>query len=74
MTGTRDVTTCADIVNGKHFRAHLSQISLVSAKNDTCISGARIFLDARYSRTVYTIAILTSLLRGVACYNVLPIS
>ena len=31
MTGTCDVTTCADIVYGKHFR---TQISLVSAKND----------------------------------------
>ena len=45
MTGTRDVTTCADIVYVKHFRTHLSQISLVSAKNDflgahmwTCVS------------------------------------
>ena len=34
MTGMRDVTTCADIVYGKYFRTHLSQISLVSAKND----------------------------------------
>ena len=32
MTGIRDITTCADIVCGKHFRTHLSQISLVSAK------------------------------------------
>ena len=39
MAGTRDVTTCADIVYGKHFRTHLSHISLVSAKND--------FSDAR---------------------------
>ena len=35
---TRDVTTSADIVYGKHFITHLSQISLVSAKND--FSGA----------------------------------
>ena len=34
MTGMRDVTTCTDIVYGKRFRTHLSQISLVSAKND----------------------------------------
>ena len=34
MTGTRDVTTCADIVYRKYFRTHLSQISLVFAKND----------------------------------------
>ena len=33
MTGMCDVTTCADIVYGKHFRTHLSQISVVSAKN-----------------------------------------
>ena len=33
MTGTHDVNTCADIVYGKRFRTHLSQISLVSAKN-----------------------------------------
>ena len=32
MTGTCDITTCADVVYGKHFRTHLSQISLVSAK------------------------------------------
>ena len=39
MTGNRDVTTCADIRSiQKHFRTHLSQISLVSAKND--FSGA----------------------------------
>ena len=38
MTGMHDVTTCADIVYGKHFRIPLSQISLVSAKND--FSGA----------------------------------
>ena len=31
MTGTRDITTCAGIVYGKHIRTHLSQISLVSA-------------------------------------------
>ena len=60
MTGTRDVTKCADIVYGKHFR---TQISLVSAKNN--FSGARPYLDARYSRTVYAIAILTSPLRRV---------
>ena len=30
MTGTRDVTTCTDIVYGKHFR---TQISLISTKN-----------------------------------------
>ena len=62
MTGTHDVTTCAGIVYGKHFKTHLSQISLISAKND--FSGARI-LDARYLRTVYAIAILTSPLHRV---------
>ena len=34
MTGMRDVTTCADIVYGKHFSTDFSQISLVSAKDD----------------------------------------
>ena len=34
-TVTRDVTMCADIVYGKHFRTHLSQISLVSAKTNS---------------------------------------
>ena len=63
MIGTRDVTTCADIVYGKHFRTHFSLISLVSAKND--FSGARPYLDVRYSRTVYAITILTSPLRRV---------
>ena len=38
ITGTRDVTTCADIVYGKHFRTHLSQISLVSAKKNSRVS------------------------------------
>ena len=38
MTGMRDVTMCANIVYGKHFRTHLPQISFVSAKND--FSGA----------------------------------
>ena len=32
MTGTCDVTTCADIAYGKHFRIHLSQISLILLK------------------------------------------
>ena len=34
MIGMHDVTTCSDIVYGKHFRTHLSQISLVSAEKD----------------------------------------
>ena len=29
MTGTRDVTTCADLVYGKHFRTHFSQSFLL---------------------------------------------
>ena len=32
MTGTRDVTTFADVVYGKISELHLSQISLVSLK------------------------------------------
>ena len=47
MTGTCDVTMCADIVYGKHFRTHLSQISLVSAKND--FSGARTWMHVTRS-------------------------
>ena len=26
MTSTHDITTCTDIVYGKHFRTHLSQV------------------------------------------------
>ena len=52
MTGMRDVTTCADIVYGEHFRTHLSQFSLVSAKND--FSGARTW--ARVTREQYTLS------------------
>ena len=49
MTGAHDVTTCADIVYGKHFR---TQISLVSAKND--FSGAR--ARTRVTRERYTLS------------------
>ena len=42
MTGMCDVTTCTDIVYGKHFRTHLSQISLFSAKTD--FSSARTWM------------------------------
>ena len=52
MTGMRDVTKCADIAYGKHFRTHLSQISLVSAKND--FSGARTW--TRVTRERYTLS------------------
>ena len=52
MTGMRDVTTCADIVYGKHFRTHLSQIYLVSAKND--FSGAHTW--TRITRERYTLS------------------
>ena len=62
MTGTCDVTMCTDIVYGKHFRTHLSQISLASTKNH--FSGTRTWTRINL-RTVYTIAILTSLLRRV---------
>ena len=63
MTGTCDVTMCADIVYGKHFRTHLSQISLISAKND--FSG--VCTQTRVTRERYTPsrAILTSPLRRV---------
>ena len=60
MTGTHDITTCADIVYGKHFRTHLSQISLVSAKND--FSGACTWTCAllengiRYHDSDFTVA------------------
>ena len=60
MTGTHDVTTCADIVYGKHFRTHLSQISLVSAKND--FSGAHTWTRVT-QETVYSITIFGLLLR-----------
>ena len=59
MTGMHDVTTFADIVYGKHFRTHLSQISLVSTKND--FSGCP-YVDVR---TLYAIVILTSPLHRV---------
>ena len=63
MAGTCDVTMCADIVFGKHFRTHLSQISLVSAKNN--FSGARTWTRVTQERYIYSIAILTSPLRRV---------
>ena len=46
------------IVHGKHPNTHLSQISPVSAK----IIYRGPYLDMRYLRTVYAIAILTSVL------------
>ena len=51
MIGTRDITTCADIVYGKHFRTHLLQISLVSAKND--FSGTRTWTRVTRERYIH---------------------
>ena len=52
MSSTRDVTTCADMVYGKHFSTctHLSQIRLVSAKND--FSGARTWTHVTQERYI----------------------
>ena len=64
MTGMHNITMCEDIVYRKHFRTHLSQISLVSAKND--FSGARTWMRITLERyTLTAIAILTSPLRSV---------
>ena len=54
MYCTCDVLTSTDIAYGKNPKIHLSQISPVF-----CFLGD-LYLDARYSRTVYAIAILTS--------------
>ena len=56
MTGTRDVTTCADIVYGKHFRTHLSQISLVSALLGACTWTPVLENGIRYRDSDFTIA------------------
>ena len=59
MTGMHDVTTCADIVYGKHFRTHLSQINLVSAKmiSQVPVRGRALLKNAlRYHDSDFTIA------------------
>ena len=59
MTGTCDVTTCADIVYGNHFRTHLSQISLVSAKmiSRVPVPGCMLLDNGvRYRDSNYTVA------------------
>ena len=71
MTGMRDVTTCADIGYGKHFRTYLSQINLVSAKND--FSGARSW--TRITRECYTLSRVKfsriALTRSKYCSNII---
>ena len=53
MTGINDITVCADIVYGKHFKTPLSQESPIFAKIH--------FSDARTdSGTVYAIVNWTS--------------
>ena len=59
MTGMRDVTMCADIVYGKHFRTHLSQISLVSAKMISLVTvpGCALLKNGmRYRDSDFTVA------------------
>ena len=59
MTGICHVTTCADIVYGKHFRTHLSLISVVSTKNDSRVpEPGRVLLEngIRYRDSDFTVA------------------
>ena len=58
MTGTRDVTICADIVYGKHFRTHLSQISfLLKMISRVPVPGHMLLKnDIRYRDSDFTVA------------------